>query len=109
MPYDETLAARVRALIGARDAVTERKMFGGVAWMIHGNLACCVLREELMVRVDPEEKARALAEPHVRPFDMAGRPMRGFVVVGTDGLATQTALGAWVDAGADYAASLPPK
>ena len=76
MPYDETLAARVRALIAARDAVSERKMFGGVAWMVHGNPACCVLRG---------------------------------VLVGADGLTTEVALAAWVDAGADRAASLPPK
>lgn len=109
MAYDAELADRVREILAPREAVTERKMFGGVAWMLRGNMACGVLGDELIVRVGREEAERALAEPHTRPFDFTGRPMRGPVMVGSEGLRDDTALAAWVDAGADYALSLPPK
>lgn len=110
MAYDEVLAARVAALLEGRDAVTERRMFGGIAWMVHGNMACGVLGEELMVRLPPEDAERALAQPHVRPFEMRpGRPSRGAVVVGSAALGEDGELASWVDAGAAHAASLPPK
>lgn len=109
MAYDEGLADRIRDLLGARSGVTERKMFGGIGWMVGGNMACGVIGEDLIVRLDKDEGDRALGEPHVRPFDMTGRPMRGFVVVAADGIADRESLTRWVDAGADHAASLPPK
>jgi TfoX/Sxy family transcriptional regulator of competence genes len=107
--YDEALAQRIRPLIDGRDGVTERKMFGGIAWMVHGNMACGVLGDDLMVRLSAEDAERALAEQHTRPFDMTGRPMRGFVVVAAEGFDDMGELGRWVDAGADHAASLPAK
>jgi hypothetical protein len=109
MAYDETLAERVREVISLRADVTEKKMFGGIAWMVAGNMAVGVLGDELMVRVSREEYERALAEPHVRQMDFTGKPMRGFVVVGVDGIAAEEDLAGWVDAGADYAGSLPAK
>ena len=102
--YDEGVAERVREVIGVRSGVTERKMFGGIAWMIGGNMAVGVLGDELIVRLEPGDAERALAEPDARPFDATGRPMKGFVVV-----AAGDDLARWVDDGADYAASLPPK
>jgi TfoX/Sxy family transcriptional regulator of competence genes len=109
MAYDSALADRVAAIIGIRAGVTERKMFGGIAWMLHGNLACGVVGDELIVRLGPEDTERALAEPGVRPFDATGRPMRGFVLVHASAVAGDDALASWVDAGADHAASLPAK
>jgi TfoX/Sxy family transcriptional regulator of competence genes len=109
MAYDEALADRVREVVSLREDLTERKMFGGIAWMIGGNMACGVLGEELIVRLPGEEAERALAEPHTRPFDTTGRPMRGFVVVGPEALGEDDELAGWVDAGADHAASLPAK
>jgi TfoX/Sxy family transcriptional regulator of competence genes len=111
MAYDETLAARVRDLVQARAGVTERKMFGGIGWMINGNMACGVMSTGgLIVRLAAEDTAAALSEPHVGEFGRAGaKPMRGFVVVEPDGVASDEALARWVDAGADHAASLPPK
>ncbi len=109
MPYDTELAERVRALVGARQGLTERKMFGGIAWMVHGNMACGVLGDEVIVRLGAEDSDRALAEPDTRAFDMTGRPMRGFVVVGGQSIAQDGELRRWVEAGADYASSLPPK
>ena len=104
MAYDEGVAERVREVVGVRPGVTERKMFGGIGWMIGGNMAVGVLGDELLVRLAPDEAERALAETNVRAFDMTGRPMKGFVVVPADDDLPQ-----WVDAGADHAASLPPK
>ena len=109
MAYDEALADRVRDLLSLRADVGERKMFGGIAFMLAGNMACGVLGDELIVRLGPEEDERALAEPNTRAFDFTGRPMRGFVVVAPGGLAGEEELAGWVDAGADFAASLPHK
>ena len=109
MAYDERLADRVREVISLRNDVSERKMFGGVAWMLAGNMACGVIGEELIVRLGRGDDERALGEPHVREFDFTGRPMRGFVVVGPQALERDEDLAGWVDAGADHAGSLPPK
>jgi TfoX/Sxy family transcriptional regulator of competence genes len=108
--YDEGLAERVREVASARPGVVERKMFGGLAWMVGGHMACGVIGEDLIVRIDPEETASALREPHVGEFGQPGkRPMRGFVLVEAEGLAEDDDLARWVDRGAEWAASLPPK
>src|SRR3954451_11219043 len=109
MPFDEALAERVRGVIGARDGVTERRMFGAVAWMLHGNMACGVIREDLLVRLGPEDTERALAEPHTKPFDMGPRVARGMILVDQAALGADAELASWIDAGAAYAAPLPPK
>jgi len=84
-------------------------MFGGVAWMVAGNMACGVIGEDLMLRLDRDDADTALAERHVGPMDFTGRPMRGFVLVAAAGIGDDVELGRWVEAGADFAASLPPK
>ena len=110
MAYDEALAERIRELLVPREAVTERKMFGGIGFMLAGNMACGVSSGgELIVRLDPEEYEKAVAEPQVRAFDMTGRPMRGWILVAPEGVESDEELAGWVDAGADFAASLPPK
>ena len=109
MAYDEALAERVRSLLGARQDVTERKMFGGITWMLRGNMACGVLGADIAVRLSHENADRALAEPHTRRFDMTGRPSRGFIVVAGEAVAQDDELARWVDAGADHALSLPAK
>lgn len=109
MAFDEALADRVRAVLAVREHVSERRMFGGIAFMVGGNMACGVHGEELIVRLDADEAEQALAEPNTRVFDMTGRPMRGWILVAPDALADDAALAGWVDAGADFAASLPPK
>jgi TfoX/Sxy family transcriptional regulator of competence genes len=110
MAYDERLAERIRDVISARPDVVERKMFGGVGWMIGGNMAVGVMREDqLCVRIDPDETADATREPHVSEFGRPGKkPMRGFVLVEPSGL-DDAEFARWVDRGADWAASLPPK
>lgn len=109
MAFDESLADRVRDVLAPRAELTERRMFGGIAFMVGGNMAVGVLGGDLMVRLDPVDAGRALAEPHVRPMDFTGKPMKGMVFVGPDGTVANAELAAWVDAGADHAASLPPK
>ena len=109
MAYDEALADRIRPVIGARADVTERKMFGGIAWMVRGNMAVGILGDEVLVRMDPDDADRALAEPGVRVFDFTGRPARGMVVVAGERVADDEELARWIDTGADHAASLPPK
>ncbi len=107
--FSEDLAERVRDLLGARADVSERQMFGGIAFMVAGNMACGVLGDELIVRLDRDESEKAVAEDGVRPFDFTGKPMKGIVYVSTELTDDDTGLAEWVDAGADYAASLPPK
>ena len=109
MPYSEELAERIRESIEGRSGVTERKMFGGIAWMVNGNMAVGTLGENLMVRLAPEDAEAAMAEPHVGPMEFTGRPMRGFLTVDAAGISDAGALARWIDAGADHAASLPPK
>ena len=109
MAYSDELAERVRAQLAGRNGVTEREMFGAVAWMIEGNMACGVIGGGLLVRLGPDRAERALAQEHVGPMEFAGRRMGGFVVVAPKGLANPSALGVWVEAGAEFAAGLPPK
>jgi TfoX/Sxy family transcriptional regulator of competence genes len=107
--YDEGLADRVRDVFAARPNLTERKMFGGIAFMIGGNMAVGVIDDDLMVRLDPTDAERALAESHVRPMDFTGKPMKGMIFVDSAGTESDEDLAGWVDAGAEFAASLPPK
>lgn len=109
MAYSEELADRIREVIDGRPGLVERKMFGGVAWMINGNMACGVIGEDLMVRLDRDEAEQALTEEHVGPMEFTGRPMRGFIVIEAAGISDAHDLGRWVDTGADYAETLPPK
>lgn len=109
MAYSEELAERIREAISDRPGVTERKMFGGVAWMVNGNMACGIIGEDLMVRLEREDAEAALAEAHVGRMEFTGRPMRGFIVVDAAGIEEPLQLGRWIDAGADFAESLPAK
>src|SRR5215212_8414648 len=109
MAYDESLARRVRSQLANQVDLHERKMFGGLAFMVRGNMCCGIVGDELMVRVGAAEQASALAEPHVRPMDFTGRPMAGMVYVGRAGIAADRDLRGWVERGADDARSLPPK
>ena len=109
MAYDEGLATRVRDVIGDRPGVDEKKMFGGLAFLLNGNMACGVRGDDLMVRVAADAADAALREPGARPFDMTGRPMKGWLLVAPDGHAEDDDLRRWVDRGLAHAGSLPPK
>ena len=109
MAYDEGLAQRIRELLHEQAGPVEKKMFGGIGFMVRGNMACGVHKDALIVRVGPENDCAALAKPHTKPFDMTGRPMKGWVMVDPEGYEEQEALEAWVRQGIDFALTLPPK
>ena len=109
MAYDEILGEHVRALLGKAPDVEERKMFGGLCFMVNGNMACGITREDLMVRVGQEASEAFLAEPEAREMDFTGRSLRGMVYVATDSIASDADLAKWVERGADFARSLPAK
>ncbi len=109
MPYDEELADRVRAALGPRPGVTERRMFGGVAFLLHGKMFCGVAKGKLMVRVGPDAHAAALKRPHAAPMDFTGRPMKGYVFVLPAGAKTARAVRPWVEQSAAFVATLGPK
>jgi TfoX/Sxy family transcriptional regulator of competence genes len=109
MAYDDSLAERIRGILGPVSAVSERKMFGGIAFMVGGNMACGVIGDELMVRVGPDGHDDALREPHVRVMDFTHRPIRGMVYVGVPAITSDTDLERWVTRGTTFAQSLPPK
>lgn len=109
MAYDEGLAQRIREVLGEQTGLVEKKMFGGVGFMLHGNMACGVHKDALIVRIGPERYEEALARPHTRPFDITGRPMKGWVMVTSDGYESDDALKGWVQQGVDFALSLPAK
>ena len=109
MTNDELLGVRIRAALGPLPGLEEKKMFGGVGFMVNGNLACGVHKNNLIVRVGPENYTSAMARPHTLPFDMTGRPMVGWLMVEPLGIATENELKTWVDQGLAFARSLPPK
>ena len=109
MAYDEGLAWRIRQKLEEMPGVVEKKMFGGVCFMLQGNMACGVNGSDLIVRVGPAAYPQALAQPHTRVFDLTGRPMSSWVVVEAGGVAEDSSLADWVQRGVDFALSLPPK
>ena len=109
MPYDEKLADRIRAIVGDDPALTERKMFGGIAFMLNGNMFCGITRDDLMARISPERFEEALASPGARPMDFTGRPMKGMVFVAPEGCASDEKLRRWVDQTLDFVRTLPAK
>ncbi len=109
MAYDETLADRVRKSLVGHSDIDERKMFGGLAFMLDGNMCCCVTEHGLMVRVGPDAYEDALSQPYAGVMDLTGRPMRGWVLVQIEGLASDPVLCRWVAQGAEFAATLPAK
>jgi TfoX/Sxy family transcriptional regulator of competence genes len=109
MSYSEPLAARIRQVLAGVSGVTEKKMFGGLAFLRDGSMFCGITQEDLMVRVGPDLHEQALAEPHVRPMDFTGRPMKGYVYVDPEGYRSNRQLEKWVRRGADFVATLPAK
>jgi TfoX/Sxy family transcriptional regulator of competence genes len=107
--YSEELAGRLRERLGSVNRVTEREMFGGVSFMIAGNMCCGVLGDDLVVRIDPTLHHDALTRPNVSEFVMGGRSSRGMIRVGPRGVADEDELALWVRLGIAHATSLPPK
>lgn len=108
MAHDLKLAERIRSQLDGIPFV-ERKMFGGVGFLLSGNMACGVNKNDLIVRVNPEKHSALLKKPHAKPFDMTGRPMKGWLVVEADGCKTHKQLSTWVKEGVEFALTLPVK
>lgn len=109
MAYDEILAQRVRETLRDKAGIVEKKMFGGVGFMLQGNMACGVNKDDLIVRVGPDGYQAALEKRNTKPFDLTGRPMKGWVVVTREGYKADEDLKRWVETGVVFASSLPPK
>ena len=108
MTYNLNLAERIRSELGGMPFV-EKKMFGGVGFLLNGNMACGVNKDNLIVRVDPEKYAEFLEKPHAKPFDLTGRPMKGWLMVEPEGYAAPEQIAAWVKEGVEFALTLPSK
>lgn len=109
MAYDENLSLRIRALLANVSGLEEKKMFGGVGFLVNGNMACGVHKNSLIVRVGPEKYQAALGNEHAGVFDMTGRPMTGWVMVSPPGFEKENELSDWVLQGLKFARSLPPR
>jgi TfoX/Sxy family transcriptional regulator of competence genes len=109
MPFDERLAARVRKALSQRDDVSERRMFGGLTFMVAGHMCCGVVGDRLMVRLGPEGTSKALGRPHTSPMTFTGRALKGFVYVDADGARSGPALQSWVRRAVAFVTTLPGK
>ena len=109
MAYNENLAGRVREVLADRKGLTEKKMFGGLSFMLGGNMCCGIVKDDLVVRVGPDRYENALAESHSRPMDFTGRSLKGMVYIGPEGYGPDEELRYWLDQALSFALSLPPK
>ena len=109
MAFDESLAARIRDALARRKGIDERKMFGCVCFLLHGNALAGVWKDRLIARLGPDEGEAALREPHVRAFDITGRPMRNWVAVEPEGVEDDDQLEAWVERAVGFVRTLPKK
>jgi hypothetical protein len=109
MPYDETLVAKIRRRLGRRTNLTEKKMFGGVGFLLSGNICCGAWKEFLILRLGEDAARQVLTEEHTRPFDITGRPMRGWAMVEPPGWQDDRRLRRWIDWAISFATKLPKK
>ena len=109
MAYNEALAGKARSLLQGEAGFAEKKMFGGLCFLLHGNMACGILNDDLIVRVGLPQYETALRQPRAGKFDFTGRPMKGWVMVSGAGLDTEESLADWLARGVAFARTLPPK
>ena len=109
MAYNEQLASRVRQILKRKRNLEEKKMFGGLTFMLNGHMCCGVDKNNLMVRVVHDRYEGLLKKPHARVMDLTGRPLKGFIFVGSDGYRTDSALKFWIDQAVQFTRSQPPK
>lgn len=109
MAFDETLAQRLRSLLIGRSGYEERRMFGGIAFMLDGRMCCGVLKGELVARVSADDYAAALKQPQVRPMDFTGRPMKGYLYIASSAIADDGSLAMWVERCVSFVTALPAK
>jgi TfoX/Sxy family transcriptional regulator of competence genes len=109
MAQNEELAERIRARLKLQRGVAEKKMFGGVGFLVNGNMACGVNKQDLTIRLSEDDFEKALKQSHVRVFDMTGRPMKGWVMISSEGYKSDKALLSWIEKGIAFAQTLPHK
>ena len=109
MPFDEKLAERVRVLLKDQRSLKEKRMFGGLAFMLNGHMCCGIVGDDFVVRTGPDKLEAALSRPHARPMDFTGRPMRGFVYVAPPGCRLTRDLKSWIQLAVQFVSSLPQK
>jgi hypothetical protein len=109
MVYSKSLAARVRQALAGQRGIVEKKLFGGIGFLLGGNLLVAVWQDALIARLGPEDGAQALEEPHVRAFDVTGRPMKGWVMVEPDGTDSDRQLAGWIERASEFVRTLPSK
>jgi TfoX/Sxy family transcriptional regulator of competence genes len=109
MTFNELTASQIRSALDKTPGLSERHMFGGIAFMLGGNMCCGVIEDNLVVRVGPDAYETVLCEPHARPMDFTGRPLKGFIYVDREGFESPSALRAWIDRGVEFVKRLPPK
>src|SRR6266478_3814583 len=109
MAYSESLALRIRQIVTRGRGITEKKMFGGVGFLLNGNMFVGVWKDSLIVRLGPEGGDEALKEPHVKPFDITGRAMKGWVLVAPEGMQDDDLLHDWIERAAKFVRTLPVK
>jgi hypothetical protein len=109
MAFNEVAAKRVRDVLSEECTASEKRMFGGLAFMVSGHMCCGIIGEDLVVRVGPNQHEQALAEPHVHAMDFTGRPMKGFIYVGPAGYRSKANLRNWIKRGLRFVSSLPAK
>lgn len=109
MVYSQSLAQRVRDILAKRRGIAEKKMFGGIAFLLHGNMLVCIWHNSLIVRLGAEQSTSALQQPFVVEFDVTGKPMKGWVMVESDGLDSDQAILQWIELADAFVSTLPPK
>ena len=109
MAYSEEMAVRIREILGGTAGISEKKMFGGLAFMLNGNMCCGINGDDLMLRVGAEAYEAVLDRPHAREMDFTGRAMKGMIYVGPEGMTTQQHLEQWVELAVRFVETLPPK
>src|SRR5438874_7319667 len=109
MTFDDALAQRIRQLLARRKGIEEKKMFGGIGFLLNGNMLVGVWKNSLIVRLGPEKGDEALMEPHVKEFDITGRPMKGWVLVEPEGVTSDDQLKGWIQRALKFVGKLPVK
>ena len=109
MAYNDDLAKKVSEILDEYAESDQRKMFGGIAFMVGGHMCCGVIKDDLVLRLGPEAAEKALRDPHVRPMDLTGRPMKGYVFVAKDGVRTEAKLRSAIRSALDFVETLPPR
>ncbi|MCP4216799.1 MAG: TfoX/Sxy family protein [bacterium] len=109
MPYNEEINNRIKDIVAEWPGTNAKKMFGGVCHLLQGNMFCGVYKEFLILRLGKKNTEGVMEQPHIRPFDITGKPMKGWVMVEQEGFATEEALSQWLTQAAKFAATLPPK